>query len=502
MRHQRLGLAAVALVTGLALVAGACSTGNDESGTADPPTEATAAPAPAPPDEAPADETPSDAGEPTEDGAEVEAPAAADDVTEAPAAADPDQPDPEPEPEPEVERTASFRGVTADTIDIGVGFWDTTVFGFGFFGDTEAVWAALTDAVNARGGVNGRSLVPTIAGFNPADNAGMLEACIALTEDAEVFAVLGGMRGDANFCVFEQHETIHLGSQVYVGEEALERARAPIAGFFPSGDGREAAFIAALDDRGWFDDATAVGVHYDGADVEEQLGDAVNGALTAAGVDLDLVLSLDDLGVDADTMEAQIEVMQELARSNNISHMVIIGPAATALITYGDLDMDLAAVDSQNFTTAIMQGIDPAQLDGTVSSALRADSPTDPIDPISQQCLDDVQAALPDARFERPGPGVENSADDPNYWPYTILACRDLELFVQSATAAGVHLTNDSFRVGLESLTNLALPEIPYASYGPGKYNGSDTFRLVLFDADADEDGELVPLGDPIDLTP
>ena len=73
---------------------------------------------------------------------------------------------------------------------------------------------------------------------------------------------------------------------------------------------------------------------------------------------------------------------------------------------------------------------------------------------------------------------------------------------MQAATAAGIELTNDSFLVGLESLTDTSLPEIPFVSFGPGRYNGGDTIRLVQFDASADEDGELVALGDPIDMTP
>ena len=194
--------------------------------------------------------------------------------------------------------------------------------------------------------------------------------------------------------------------------------------------------------------------------------------------------------------------MQEQVANAGIDRMVIFGAAATGLITYGELGFPLAAVDSTNFTTAISSGIDPAALDGTISSAVRLDLATDPVDTATQQCLYDVAAALPDARFERPGPGVENNADDPNYWSYTVLACRDLSLFVQIATAAGVELTNDSFMAGLESLTEISLPEIPFLSFGPGKYNGNDTLRLVEFDGDGDEDGELVALGDAVDMTP
>ncbi len=399
------------------------------------------------------------------------------------------------------DRTASFRGVTEDTIDIGVGFWDTTEFGFGFFGDTEAVWTALTDAVNERGGVNGRMLVPTVAGFSPANNEGMLEACIALTEDAEVFAVLGGMRGDANFCVSEQHETIHLGSQVFAGGEALERARAPIAGFFPVENTVEPALIEALDDQDWFDDAT-VGLHYESSDLADRLSENVQAALADVGVTVEIELVLDDLVVDDDTAESQIEIMQEQVRTAGITHMIMIGGAASGFVAYGESDIELAATEPNNFNTAIQQGIDPVDLDGTVAASTAVNLPDDPIDDKAQQCLDDVETALPDARFENPGPGVENTAGDPNYWSYTLLACRDLDLFVQAATAAGVELTNETFRTGLESLTDLSFAQMPFASFAPDKYNGNDTLRLVQFDGDADEDGELVPLGDPVDLTP
>ena len=404
--------------------------------------------------------------------------------------------------DPEAPRTASFRGVTEDTIKVGVAFWDTTVFGFGFFGDVDAVWSALTGAVNDRGGVNGRSLEFAVAGFSPADETGMLDACINLTEDEKVFAVLGGMRGDANFCVFEQHETIQVGSQVVPAGEALDRARAPIAGILTEGNSREIALIDELDAAGWFDGAAAVGIHYDSAATADRLGDDVESALAGLDVDVALSLNIDDLGLDEDTLENQTEIMREQAREAGLDRILIFGAAATGFVIYGELDARLATPDSDNFTTAITSGIDPADLDETVATSTRLSLVSDPVDAPTQQCLDDVQAALPDERFERPGPGVENSADDPNYWNYTVLACRDLDLFVQAATAAGVDLTNDSFRTGLESLTETTLPQIPFVSFGPGKYNGGDTFRLVEFDAGADDDGEVVPLGEPIDLTP
>ncbi|MYB74769.1 MAG: hypothetical protein F4X68_12520 [Acidimicrobiia bacterium] len=489
----------LAFLLALAVVATACTPGGggeDEPAAEESPTVAPDEPEAEPAEPAePAEEAPAEPA-PAEDEPE---PAA--EAPEEPAAEDEPEPEPTTEPTPIV-LTASFRGVTEDTIRIGVAFWDVSVFGFGFFGEPQPVWDALIDAVNAEGGIYGRSLEASIAGFNPALPNEMLAACISLTEDHQVFAVLGGLRGDANYCVSEQHETIHIGSQVNARGELLERARAPLASFRIEGTAREERFIAELARRGWFDGANAVGIHFDGSETQDQLGDAVEAAFADAGVEIAITMNIDDLVLDEDAMESQTEIMQEQVTDAGIDRMVIFGAAATGLITYGELGIQMAAVDSTNFTTAISSGIDPMALDGIISSAERLDLATDPVDAETQECLDVVMAALPDARFERPGPGVENSEEDPNYWNYTVLACRDLSMFIQIATAAGPHLTNESFQAGLDSLSQASLPEIPFLSFGPGKYNGNDTMRLVQFDGDADEDGEIVGLGDPVDLTP
>lgn len=496
MKYSRMLLA---LLLALAVVATACTTGGGggEPAVDEAPTSAPAEPAATDEEPEPGSETTAEPAA-TEDEPEPAGPAS--DESE-PADAPEATPEPTPEPTPIV-LTASFRGVTEDTIRIGIGFWDVSLFGFGFFGDPEPVWDALIGAVNAEGGIHGRMLEAHIAGFNPALPNEMLAACIKLTEDDQVFAVLGGLRGDANYCVSEQHETIHVGSQVNAKGDLLERARAPLASFRIEGTARDEAFIAELANRGWFDGSTAVGVHYDGSTTAELLADVVEAAFADIGVEIAITMNIDDLVLDEDALESQAEIMQEQVTDAGVDRMVIFGAAATGLVTYGDLGIQMAAVDSTNFTTATSQGIDPMALDGTISSAVRLDLATDPVDVETQGCIDTVSAALPDARFERPGPGVENSKEDPNYWSYTVLACRDLSLFVQIATASSVELTNDSFQAGLESLTQASLPEIPFLSFGPGKYNGNDTLRLVQFDGDADEDGELVALGDAVDLTP
>jgi hypothetical protein len=75
-------------------------------------------------------------------------------------------------------------------------------------------------------------------------------------------------------------------------------------------------------------------------------------------------------------------------------------------------------------------------------------------------------------------------------------------MLVMVMDAAGPNPTHESFLAGIESMTQFSLPSSPYASFGPGKYDASDTFRLSVFDQTIGEDGGLVPMGPVLDGTP
>jgi hypothetical protein len=53
-------------------------------------------------------------------------------------------------------------------------------------------------------------------------------------------------------------------------------------------------------------------------------------------------------------------------------------------------------------------------------------------------------------------------------------------------------------------MTQFYSPSSPYSSFGPGKYDASDSFRLSVFDGSesAGEDGVLTPMGPVLDGTP
>ena len=64
---------------------------------------------------------------------------------------------------------------------------------------------------------------------------------------------------------------------------------------------------------------------------------------------------------------------------------IVFIPATVGFATLARDAARLAAVDSDNFTTALQQGIAPADLDGTVATSTRANLASDPVDAETQR---------------------------------------------------------------------------------------------------------------------
>jgi len=79
----------------------------------------------------------------------------------------------------------STRGVTDDTIRIGITFPDLTSVDQVSVnhGDYEATFRALIDKINADGGINGRQIEPVIAPINLSGEGNADAVCVQLTED-------------------------------------------------------------------------------------------------------------------------------------------------------------------------------------------------------------------------------------------------------------------------------------------------------------------------------
>ncbi len=154
-----------------------------------------------------------------------------------------------------VEQGAGAVGVTDDSIKIGFTYLDLSavseITGVNH-GPHDQHMQALVDDLNASGGINGREIELVARGHNPLDAESTQAVCLELTEDHQVFAVIGGLRGDQVLCYTEQHETIAVAAEGLTAERQ-ERAKASYAAAAASQERILEGFIEEAAAEGRFD---------------------------------------------------------------------------------------------------------------------------------------------------------------------------------------------------------------------------------------------------------
>ena len=371
--------------------------------------------------------------------------------------------------------TASFRGVSADSIKLGISIFDLSDIGR-FNGDVIAKYQTAIHAINDRGGVLGRRIEPVYAEFSPLDTATGDAACVYLTEDEEVFAVVGAQSADYVLCYTDLYDTIFISPRPLTAEQ-VARSSAPALSVAASGDRLVRTGIEALAAEGIFD-GVSVAVHAssDGADQLE----LARQVLDELGVDVASQTVATDLGGDLVAIRAEMAVFAQRWDADGTDIVISVGDGgnlqvATALGDAG-LDMTLAAtqpaVDASVYEN---YGANLAGLEGAVTT-----SPLSFADMYEQDLLGVRECVT---RFE------EASGENVNIRPEagevanlttTVWACQLTELFAQIAESAGADLTNESFLAAFESASNLQATALSSGSGGPGKWDIDDSLPAVL----------------------
>ena len=126
------------------------------------------------------------------------------DVSADPNPTTPEQPD---DPEP----IASARGVTPDTIRVGIAAidWDRLAELGVRFGRTSSadLYVAALESINDRGAIFGRLLEPYPELFLPVGSVDFDAACSRLAEDEEIFVVIGQALEDQVLCFTQLNDT-------------------------------------------------------------------------------------------------------------------------------------------------------------------------------------------------------------------------------------------------------------------------------------------------------
>ncbi|MGI9602903.1 MAG: hypothetical protein ACR2QE_13540 [Acidimicrobiales bacterium] len=399
--------------------------------------------------------------------------------------------------------TASFRGVTEDTIELGVAivdFQELNDLGFIDFthGDKEAIWEALFADLNERGGINGRKVEAVYEVYLPVGNEPAEAACIRFTEDEAVFAVLGLWVGETVLCLTDQHETIYVGHQP--SQANMDRSRAVLASPGINPERRLDALLSVLDQTGELTDST-VGILAQLTNEDAVRRDVVPRLEeVAAGVGSVGVISAEDQVGTA----AEIATFVERWTTEGVDTVFFLGATAQNEIpaVVDALGPDIGKVsDIPEVARQLADSSGRADAyDGLLTmNGLNTTDSEQFDEPMMQACISLVVDALPG--LDEVVPSADVVDGEPDWYTGIRDACTNLTVFEAATAAAGPVLTNESFRIGLEGLGSIPIAGQVFSSFSPGKWDGEDGFRLYVYDAEAGDGGAFVARSEIVDVT-
>jgi len=382
------------------------------------------------------------------------------------------------------------RGVTTDTITIGYLYLDLDeVRKRGFidlnWGPQADHAQTIVDHINANGGINGRSIEVIPRAIDPLDAASAQAACLELTEDTEVFAVLGTLRRDEVLCYTEQHDTIAIAN-ADMTQERLDRSTAPYVSVSATRERATRAFVARAADEGLFDGKTTAVLSVDAASAAT---DVAIPALQDAGIDVELEVLIQgdgSVGGAAAELGTQVESM----RARGIDAVMVVGDAQIPVNTFvgagysptlfftdpGAARTTAGRADMSVFPAAYIFGRPTAGSPEAFEEALFQADCVAPWNAANPDLLAIIPSDVPDGE---PAHGVGLST-----------ACRSLTIFSSIAAAAGENLNNDTFGAALETVGEVPLPGTGTGTLGDGKYDALDDLRLFTLNPNAEEDGQ------------
>jgi hypothetical protein len=321
---------------------------------------------------------------------------------------------------------------------------------------------------------------------------------VKLTEDDEVFAVIGQLSGDNTLCVAETHAIPYVG--LYgLSEEREDRAKAPFVAAEMSDDRQRAASIAAFDDAGEFD-GKRVALYSQARDAAIVSG-TVKPALEEAGVDVVVETTLDDFGggasggTDQTAVDQAMDSIVEKMRSADVDVVLNVSNFADPLKAFerkGWSPDRILVTTAQALSEDVLSetDIDPALL-AKVSVAAPYSPPKDEL-----LADDDVVACIDDYNSTDPAEPVDPATITRTELGGLANLCTAFGLFVRGVEEAGKDLTAQTWGTGVEKVGDDHMPGSPFSSLGPDKHDLGDAIGVYEYDAT----GKLfVPVGDPID---
>ena len=391
----------------------------------------------------------------------------------------------------------TFRGVTSEAIKVGLTVIDfeslNRIFHLSLTYDNWIpVFEAVVADINSRGGILGRRVDLVSRSFLPVGSVTADAACTELTEDEQVFAVVNGFAGpgaeDVNECFADLHETVLVGG--HPTPEQIDRARAPWIAYDMSLTRRGVAFVNLLRKTGWLDDLGPYLLLGANPEYQPIIDDMVT-ALEAAGETVSVVAISDYTGDEAATIFF-LDVLTERARVEGVASFLVVGEDPYTYEYLVRLGGEFNLLIHNGDSISSWSQDPPPNLESTLVITNMDFSSRD--DPTWGRCLQIADAVA--GTTVRPPTDLTDG--ETTHWAGMVNACQSLNLFELVASAAGPHLTNESFAAAAASLGPIDLPGYAFASLGPDKHDARDSLTLARWN---NEEMDFEAISEPTDVS-
>jgi ABC-type branched-subunit amino acid transport system substrate-binding protein len=357
-------------------------------------------------------------------------------------------------------QSQSTPGVTPTNIKIGITYPDVAAIATIINvnpGNYQVAYNTLINQINAQGGINGRKITAVYAPVDPLGTAGAATACTKLTEDDQVFAVLGFFQAADLGCYVTGHDTPIVGGTLTSAQAA--QAKAPWFNNIISDSDLIPKEMAVFKQEGAFagKKVAVIGTTTDQAEVN-----LVVPALRKIKADVveTAINSVPETDVAAQTQEYNVIAQKFQASGANV--VVAVGNAGNGWPASLQSDQStylprIVATDYIDLSAYVSNklGYRQAILKNALTAGGYAPLPVVWDDPAMKSCIAKIQAAEPQAVINDP---VTATAGTPVTWTAPEVACQQMAMFTDIVKAAGKTLTVKTFGKGGTSLTHVTLP--------------------------------------------
>ena len=352
-------------------------------------------------------------------------------------------------------------GVTSDAIKVGIVYINLKPLESVIHlnqGDFAKAYQAIIDDINAKGGIHGRKLVPTMVSINPAVQTDADAACTKLTQDEKVFVAVGFFLADNVLCYVSTNQTATIGGAITPAR--LAQAKAPWYST-DAGENLEIAVVKAMAQAGKLDGKVAVLA--ESAD-QELLNDKIKPALAAAGIKPAQTAIMEAPTSDPTATMAEAQTISERLKAEGIQKLLLVGESAPGAYLQGlakttfrpqlfitDLNGLAAYTGSKTNDFSVLKDAISGGPFGPPDARLALGGPT-------KACMDIERKA---GLVIKPSSTVPQG--QPDQFVSSALACQQMALLTAILQKAGPTLNYGTFAKAGNSLGKIVLPTFPDA---------------------------------------